>query len=189
MPYVHQIISKFKKSRRGFSLIEVIVSLFIFGLIMTAASQIFTRAFAGHRHARSLQHDIENAQYLSGILAKELRTSTIVNPNSPTSGAQSVQFYDHSQGLCIQYRIRSNALQVAKQNSTGPSACNVASLSVFTTVSSGTISGAFDVTPSSPSPHTVGRVTLALRIQEGTHSEVIQSTVSLRDFGTGGSNL
>ncbi len=181
------------KRQKGFSLIEVMVSLFIFGLVMTAASQIFTRAFAGHRYARDLQRDVENAQYLSGILSKELRTSTIVDPNAPTGNnpVQSVQFYEHSQGLCIQYRINQNALEVAKQSSTGPSACNNAVFTSgdFTTVSSGTIQGGFDVTPSDSSPRTVGRVTLALRIQEGTHSASIQSTVSLRDYGSSGSDL
>ena len=180
-----------RKIQKGFSLVEVMVALFAFSLVIIAASQIFTQAFAGHRYAKGLQHDIENAQYLTGILAKELRTSTIVDPNGPTSlpGVQLIQFYDHSQGLCIQYRINSNALQVAKQNSAGPSACNGTTLNGFTTVSSGTVSGAFDVIPSSPSPRTVGRVTLTLRIQEGVHSATIQSTVSLRDFGASGSNL
>ena len=180
-----------RKNQKGFSLIEVMVSLFIFSLVMIAASQIFTRAFAGHRYARNLQRDIENAQYLSGILSKELRTSTIVDPNGFTQNSQLVQFYEHSQGLCIQYRINAstNALEVAKQNSAGPSACNGASLNNFTVVSSGTITGGFDVTPSSASPRTVGRVTLSLRIQEGEHSASIQSTVSLRDYGVDGSNI
>lgn len=174
---------------RGFSLIEVLVSLFVFTLVMVAASQIFTQSFNGYRYAKSLQRDIENAQYLSGILSKELRTATIVDPNDLTDNAQSIQFYEHSQGLCIQYRISGGTLQVARENSSGPSTCNGASLSSFTVVSSGTISGGFDVIPSSASPRTVGRVTLALRISEGAHSEVIQSTVSLRDFGSGGSDL
>jgi prepilin-type N-terminal cleavage/methylation domain-containing protein len=173
----------------GFSLIEVMVSLFIFAMVMVAASQIFTQAFNGYRYAKNLQHDVENAQYLSGILSKELRTGTIVDPNDPTDNAQSIQFYEHSQALCIQYRISQETLQVARENSSGPAACNGATLSNFTTVSSGTISGGFDIVPSSASPRTVGRVTLALRIAEGAHSEVIQSTVSLRDFGSGGSDL
>jgi prepilin-type N-terminal cleavage/methylation domain-containing protein len=177
------------KKQRGFSLIEVMVSLFIFSIIMVSTSQIFTQAFAGHRYAKNLQRDIENAQFLSGILSKELRTSTIVDPNGATDNVQSLQFYEHSQGLCIQYRITQNSLQVARAASANPAACNGASLSGFTTISSGTLSGGFDVVPSDDSPRTIGRVTLALKIQEGTHSAVIQSTVSLRDFGSGGSNL
>jgi prepilin-type N-terminal cleavage/methylation domain-containing protein len=177
------------KQRKGFSLIEVMVSLFIFSIIMIGTSQIFTQAFAGHRYAKNLQRDIENTQYLSGILSKELRTSTIVDPNGVTDNSQSLQFYEHSQGLCIQYRITQSSLQVAREVSTGPVACNGSTLSNFTTISSGTLSGGFDIVPSDDSPRTVGRVTLALKIQEGTHSAVIQSTVSLRDYGSGGSNL
>ncbi len=178
--------------RKGFSLIEVLVSLFIFGIVMIAIAQIFTQAFAGHRYAKNLQRDVENAQYLAGILSKELRTSTIVDPNDAQEGVSSLQFYDHSQGLCIQYRIHNDSLEVAKENSSGPSACNGTTLSNFTTASSGTITGSFDVIPSDASPRTVGRVTLVLRIQEGiqgSHSAVIQSTVSLRDYGGEGSDL
>lgn len=178
-----------QSKKKGFTLVEIVVSLFIFSILMISIAQIFTEAFSGHRYAKNLQRDIENIQYLSGILSKELRTSTIVDPNGSQEGVTSVQFYDYSQGLCIQYRIRGTDLEVAKENAASPVACNGMNLSNFTVASSGTLSGSFDVIPSSASPRTVGRVTFTLRLQEGAHSAVVQSTVSLRDYGGEGSGL
>lgn len=183
-----QELTQIKK--QGFSLIEVLITVFIFSIIMIAASQIFTEAYGGYRYAKNLQRDLENAQFMTGILAKELRTSTIVSPSSPTTNVTSVKFYDHSQGECIQYRFISSRLEVARQGAASIAACSALGLSGFETVSTGTVAGSFDVTPSDDSPRRVGKVTIALRVQETPdHRAVFQSTVSLRDYGTGGSNL
>lgn len=177
------------KKQKGFSLVEVMVSMFIFVIIMLAASQIFTQAFAGHRYTRNLQKDIENAQFIMGILSKELRTSTIVSPTGINNGVSSIKFYDHSQQKCLSYRITGGRLEVASQNVASSAICNGTSLTTYQTVSTGTITGSFDITSSQSTPRRVGKVTLGLRVQEGTHAASIQSTVSLRDYGADGSNL
>jgi prepilin-type N-terminal cleavage/methylation domain-containing protein len=177
-----------QKKKMGYSLTEVIIAMFIFSIVMVAVSAVFTKGFSAHRYAKNLQRDVENMQYLMGILSKELRTGTIVSSDRPES-TDSVQFFDHSQDLCIGYRISAGSLQVAREASSGPSFCKGISLSGYTAVSTGGVTGRFHVVPSDSSPRTVGKVTFVFRIQEDVHSVVIQSTVSLRDFGSEGSNL
>lgn len=179
------MMTLFQKNCRGFGLIEVMVSLFIFTLMMIAVAEIFTDAFTGHRATRMVGRDIENIQYALNSISKELRTSSVVS----ASGSQSyVQFYDHSQSQCFRYRISGGALQVASATSTGVSNCNGMNLTSFTTLSTGTVSGSFDVTPSEDyggPPTRVGRVTISFQIAEdATHFARIQTTVSLRDFGS-----
>lgn len=176
-----------KVSLKGFTLIEVLVSLFIFAIIMIATSQIFASAFQGYRYTRTVQKDAENAQFALNILAKELRTSTVV---SPTAGpfpqrSTSVQFYDHSQQTCFLYRILGGALEMASRTAVPDVAsCASASLVTFRTISTGTVIGNFLVTPSSIAPARVGRVTISLDVNEGsTHRVRIQTSVSLRDYG------
>lgn len=66
-------------------------------------------------------------------------------------------------------------------------ACSALSFGSFTTMSTGDISGSFEVTPSATvggPPTRIGKVTIALDISERTtHHARIQTTVSLRDFG------
>ncbi|MBP9697675.1 MAG: prepilin-type N-terminal cleavage/methylation domain-containing protein [Candidatus Moranbacteria bacterium] len=187
-----------RKSYKGLTLIEVLVSLFIFSIMMAATAQIFTKAFSGYRNTRAIQRDVENAQYALNLISKELRTSTVVAPLTgpfPKPFA-SVKFYDHSQGLCFYYRIdtTAKALQVASAFSTGPADCTTKNVGTPATISTGTVSGSFQVTPSCSSVVTsgctgakrAGKVTISLDISEGagsTHKAQIQTTSSLRDFG------
>ncbi|MDO8566144.1 MAG: type II secretion system protein [Candidatus Moranbacteria bacterium] len=173
-----------QKNRSGFTLIEVLVSVAIFLVVMVTTSYIFTRAFAGYKETKALQHDIENAQYVLNLLAKELRTSSIAD-----FGSDWVQFIDYSQSICFRYRINGGSLQVAKVSSMKTlSACQSNSFvsGDYTTISTGTVSGKFNVIRSDPTVGSkrVGKVTTSLVIREGTaHEARIQTTVSLRDFG------
>ncbi|MCW1888557.1 MAG: prepilin-type N-terminal cleavage/methylation domain-containing protein [Candidatus Moranbacteria bacterium] len=180
-----------KNKRKAFSLVEVIISLFIFTIIMMAASQIFAQTFAGYRYTRNLQRDIENAQFIMAILSKELRTSTVVEPDGISTAATSVQFFDHSQQRCIKYRISGGVVEVASQSVASANVCNGTNFSAgnYATVSTGTVTGSFDITQSASSPRRVGKVTMALLIKEGVHEASIQTSVSLRDYGPEGSNL
>ncbi len=173
-----------RTTQKGFTLTEMLVSLFVFGLAMTGVAQIFSSSFSSYRVNRAVQYDVETAQHTLNIMAKELRTSSVV---SASGSQQFVQFYDHSQGKCFRYRISGAALQVASATSTGVSNCNGMSLTSFTTISTGTVTGSFQVTPSTAvggPPTKVGKVTIFLQIAEDTtHQARIQTTVSLRDFG------
>ena len=179
-------VSFFSRSYQGFTLTEVLVSMFVFTIMMTSVSQIFSTTFLGYKNIRAVQRDIDNAQYSLNIIAKELRTSTMTNPTTGTLvNRTDIQFFDHSQNRCLRYRISGGSLQVASAAAADMSACSALTLSSFTTITTGVITGSFRVTPSTASPLRVGKVTLSLDISEGsTHHARIQTSVSLRDFGT-----
>lgn len=168
--------------KRGFTLIEALVAMAVFSLMMASVTQIFSTTFLGYRNTRAVQRDIDNAQYSLNILAKELRTSSIVVGSGNVS---DVRFYDHSQGKCFRYRVNGGNLQVASADTTDTASCLSASLSAFTTISTGVVTGSFQVTPSAA--NLVGKVTISLDISEGsTHHARIQTSVSLRDFSVSG---
>src|SRR3989344_9059776 len=174
------------KTLRGFSLIEVMVSLVIFSIIMLAITQTFTRSFASYRNAKNIQNDVANAQFALNLLSKELRTSSITSPASNVL-VSSVQFYDYSQGMCFAYWINAGALQVMKISVPNFDACDtLVGPYLYKTITTGTVTGGFIITPSdfTSGSKTVGKVTISLQISEGTNHPVrIQTTVSLRDYG------
>lgn len=175
-----------QKNRSGFTLIEVMVSVAIFLVVMAATSYIFTRAFAGYKETKALQHDIENAQYVLNLLAKELRTSSVV---SASGVSNRVKFIDYSQNICFAYRINGGNLQVVKVAAGSFADCRdsmIETSTAYTTISTGVVTGNFSVRLSDPTAGSkkVGKVTTSLVIREGTaHVARIQTTVSLRDFG------
>lgn len=164
------------------------MSLFVFLIIMLALSSTFTQSFSGYRNTRAVQKDVENAQFALNLMAKELRTSTVVSFTVST-----VKFYDYSQGVCFEYKIANNQLAVSKRtvNYTGKPAdldpfseCS-GSLGNFTIlVQAGDLSGNFVVIRSDPNPKKVGKITTSLQISEGPkHTANVQTTSSLRDYG------
>jgi hypothetical protein len=149
---------------------------------MPVVAQIFSTAFTGYRSTRAVQHDIENAQYSMNVIAKELRTSSVVSNPGPQD---SVKFYDHSQGICFRYRISGGNLEMASAGSTGVADCSGKVLPALVTISTGTINGSFQVTLSDGGAvKHVGKVTISLEVYEdAAHRAHIQTSISLRDFG------
>lgn len=64
--------------KKGFSLIELMISVFVFLLIMTTIVQIFATQINAYRHARSVQNDLENAQFAMNYISKTLRTASVL---------------------------------------------------------------------------------------------------------------
>lgn len=173
----------------GFTLIEVIVSLSAFTIIMLAVVAIFGSAFVSYRETRSLQHNLESAQFAMNTMAKELRTSSVLSSSGAGSNID-IRFYDYSQNKCIRYLVMTNRLNKYSAVVAGsdPNArrgnCTVSAfggVSAQVLVEDVVESSASSV-PSDDSPRTVGRVTVRLRIGTTVNNQTIQSSVSLRDF-------
>jgi hypothetical protein len=185
------------------------VALFVFLIIMLSLSGTFTQSFAGYKNTRAVQKDVENAQFALNLMAKELRTSTVVSASGPHP---SVKFYDHSKSICFEYKIEDDGngnnkkkLTVSKRvidegdylNIPGdPSSFNPVSACsgslgnstdlVKTDTANGSVIGTFMVTPSDKTPGSkkLGKITTSLQISEGPkHTANVQTTSALRDYG------
>ncbi len=181
-------------SCKGFTLIEVMVSLAVFLIIMLAMSQTFTQSFAGYRNVKAVQRDVENAQFALNLMAKELRTSTVTIPSSGSLvNVKTVRFYDYSQNTCFEYQIDdvANQLTVKKKlvgTPSGDPSADCDNGGVWSTstpmAKAGILTGRFIVTPSTQTPKSAGKITISLQISEGpNHTARIQTTSSLRDYG------
>lgn len=182
-----------KKSLRGFTLIEMIISLGIFSIIALAVAGTFASGFSTYKETRALSRNVESAQFAVNTLAKLLRTSTIVEPTTATWDNRII-FYDNSSSRCFQYRVHASAglstLQARWFPAIDKALCQNGSSSfpaAFTQVTSGFVTGGFKVVPTVGSPNipSLGRVTLVLSVKENattTREARVQTTVSLRDY-------
>ncbi|MGK2848758.1 MAG: PilW family protein [Minisyncoccota bacterium] len=179
-----------RKHHFGFTLIEVVVALFIFSILMIAVSSIFTQFFGSYKEVQAMAKNVENSQFVLNRIAKELRTSTVTIAES-----SRVRFYDYSQDMCLEYRINSVAktFTVAQKVIALPvdpfTDCDNSGVWVGPQplikidTPSGVLQGSFLTTQSSKTPQRIGKVTASLSVQENAqHVSNFQVTVSLRDY-------
>lgn len=95
------------RSKKGFTLVEVLVAMFIFTIAMVAISEIFVSFIRSYRTARVMQKDLQDAQQASNYISKTLRTSTVMSGSEDSS---VIVIYDYSQGKCIQYKFAEDGL-------------------------------------------------------------------------------
>ncbi len=181
-----------KNTKKGFTLIEVVVTMAIFGIMMVALSGIFVSLFSAYKDSKALTRDIETAEHALNIMGKELRTSTIVCANGSTcpvtapQNATDVIFFDQSQSRCLRYRIAGNALVKGVSGVTTLASCTSGTTFSSEELTTGSVTGNFYLVSSgSGASSQVGRFTATLEISRNatsTMKERVQTSVSLRDY-------
>lgn len=172
----------FSSSERGFSLVEVMVSVFIFSMIVSMISGTFSAFLKNYSEAKRNASNIENAQFAMNLMAKTVRTS---NVKDFVSDQKYLELYDYAQGKCIKYAYLSGdkKIQVSESVKPDPASCDFSNMSNSQDVTGDFIENVnFYVTPSGAS--TYGKVTMAISLKETsqrTSSLRIQTTVSLRN--------
>ena len=186
------LVRQNKKNKRGFSLIEMLVSILIFSILMMMISGTFAGFYRNYSRQKKAQKDVENAQYILNFMAKRLRTSNIIafpsNPQGALSSSDNLDTYDYSQGQCIRYSLGSDKIikyAIAPSSTGDPSGCDFNSVT-YMNLSSNNINNAY-VYVSPISGDDKKKVTVVLYVQQDVAgpgqdtSEIpIQSSVSLR---------
>ncbi len=180
---------KTKRVKKGFTLVELIMAIFVFSLLMTAVTGIFVKLYWSYRNAKAIQRDAENAQFALNMMAKTLRTSRIIIPATNSSAAADITVYDYSRPSfkCIRYRFNAGSLQTGSFDAADEASCSVSdqNLAPMTT---GIVTGQFNIIQNSVSA--VGKVTISMEVcppggcSGGDISDRvrIQSAVSLRNY-------
>lgn len=182
-------ISLFEKKSssrsKGFSLVEMMVAMFVFSLVMVGVVASFAQVVKLNHTSKRIQQNLEDVRFVFNRITKTLRTSVVVS----SSGIQdSIQIYDYSQSKCFFYsfaqgvfRETSKSKPVAEANE--KTWCRDYNFGVGSAVagsSDTTLNGSFFVLPSSATQ--AGRITMRATITRLGISSTIQTTASLRNF-------
>ena len=186
------LLQQNKTTKKGFSLIEMIISIFVFSILMMMIAGTFAGFYRNYSKQKKAQKDIENAQYILNFMAKRLRTSVIVSSPSGAGNSQGVPLtkdntldtYDYSQGQCIRYSLDEKIMKYSLSFAAKPDDCSFSN--TYQSLSSNNINRAHVYVVSSGGGDK-GKVTIVLYVQQDTASpgqdtsEIpIQSSVSLR---------
>lgn len=186
-----QFFSSQRKNISGFSLVEVLVAMGVFSIVMAVVSVTFSGGFAAYKNTARSQRYLENAQYIMNDLAKQLRTSSVVNPlGNPAVNTNpvSIKFFDHSQSKCLIYRQHVGPDYIEKAIGTAATAalCDTApNFGAFTRVTTGEVTMHLRIQDSVLASR-AGLVVISFWVGGGAGSPVdpilLQSAVSLRDY-------
>ncbi|GEM_PF-1560485 len=123
-------IKKFFQKQKGFTLVEMLISVFLFSLVVIMLMGSFSSFFSSYINSKRNQNDIENAQYVMGTMVKTIRTSRIIGDIGDITGFP-LNIYDFSQLKCIQYDYDSVSKNImygeglpADINAPDPESCN-----------------------------------------------------------------
>jgi len=202
MPKILKNKIKFK-NRAGFSLLEMIVAMFVFSVAMVAATSIFGKFIVFQKKAKVIQQNVEDARFVMELMAKTLRTSSIISCNGDTAcseNSKSVEFYNYSQGQCMRYDFDSvnENIKLITAN-VDKNECDFAALNGTGTAMVNNFIGdlTFSVFQTVADPPRAGKVTMLAEVCStkgcsGSSNEktILQTSVSLRDYsvldGAGG---
>lgn len=175
-------IKKSQKNYSGFSLLEMMISMFIFVLAIVTAVSIFSSVSFTRKNSREIQKNMEDARTALDLMAKNMRMS--IGLNGTTS---MIYMFNTSQGNCVSYKFESSKLKIAQKipdaSFSEAERCNTTNMtynsSDYVDIIQNDVSGSFAIVPTSiTSPKTVGKATIILTI-DGVN---MQTSVSFRDY-------
>lgn len=172
--------------KSGFSLVEVLVAMFIFSLVGVMLAGSFSGFLKSYVSAKKAQKSSESALNAINLMAKTIRSSTLAGvPSSPT-----ILMFDNSQGAqgtCVSFQYAAGKIQVAVGDgitAANVSECDLATMGSFSdltpegAVADLNFSG--ELSDSTATPPTIGKVQISMKVQEKVSTH-LQTTVSLRN--------
>jgi len=193
-------MNKKHKKYKGFSLPEVIISMFIFVLIMLVVVSVFVVMVNARKNAQDMQKKMENIRYAMDFMAKNIRMSSI---DDSCSSINQIYIYNYSQGKCMHFKLISsssgNKIQVEETPSVARedlvnagSNCSSNPIVYSTPTGSATLAYSVPVDLATEgvdsikfscfllgSNYTLGRVTISMQMSGGFYP--VQTTVALRN--------
>lgn len=175
-------ISRKKNKYNAFSLMELLVAMFIFVIVTTVVIGTFGNMVNVKKKAKNVQQNLENTKYAMELMAKSIRMSSKTDYITPEND-QSIFMYNSSEGKCVSYQFSGGSLQRGVSGEDYDS-CVSGSSFTYTQITPENITGKFAVTPSNHSR--MGKVTISIVVStgNGSSSDTIrsQTTVSLRSY-------
>jgi len=161
-------------SSKGFTIIEVLVSTFVFSLIAILISGLFIQILAIQRRAFALQKIQENALFVTELLSREIRVSKIENQDSLNCTATTLNIIHPINGP-VTYSLVNGALQRTAGGATSDLNSSTITFSQLN----------FCITGSGIGDGQQARVAIIAAIQNKTGKEIltanIQTTITSRD--------
>jgi prepilin-type N-terminal cleavage/methylation domain-containing protein len=113
-----------RTSSRGFSLIELMVSISLFTIVVTIAMSAYVSLIAIDRTARATNELVSNLSYAVNAMSRSIRTGTYYTQSvTGTGNSNQFSFIDENCRY-VQYLLKSGSIGVCMSNADTSGACN-----------------------------------------------------------------
>lgn len=177
-------------NKKGFTLLEALIVVFIFTLAMISFTEYFAKFSKSSKDAKEIQKNLENAQYAMNLMAKTLRTSSIRVVGSSES---EIRGYDYSQEKCFNFWIAGHKINYGEKVVPNVVDIDMECGSIMpppildlTSEIINDLKFSFERSDATAVPPQMGKVTIFMEVGTGEIKERIQTTVSLRDYSVAG---
>lgn len=165
------------KHQQGFTLVEVLVTSFIFSIIALTVSGLFIQTLAVERRTFASQKIQENGLYIMELMSREIRVSKVQDQDSLNCTATSLTIIHPVNGTVV-YSLLNGVLQRTADGVTTDLSSSAVTFSRLN----------FCIAGSGQTDGQQARVTILASIQNKTGREilttVLQTTVSSRNVET-----
>jgi Tfp pilus assembly protein PilV len=184
-----------KKTKKGFSIIELLVAMFISTLIAITVVTTFVSAYRAQKNARNTQKDVEDSKISLEYLAKIIRMSSNIKPAAGGT-VTSIYMYNKSIDNCIRFEYNGGSKKIEERrcqpqdtanpcstgdNTTFGSDCPGGVTPAATEVSGQMGSAQFYIPNYGAVINPIQRITIRMQMMKDTNAR-LQTTVSLRDY-------
>jgi prepilin-type N-terminal cleavage/methylation domain-containing protein len=107
---------RIKKAQQGFTLIEMIVSIFIFSIVMVIATGSLVTILGANRKAQAVKTVMNNLNFALDSMTRAIRVGTDYDcgvPSCDTSGSTEFSFVD-TDGDKILYRLNESTSRIER---------------------------------------------------------------------------
>lgn len=156
--------NRFLGLKKGVTLIELLIGMFIFTLMIVAMTMVMVTILHRQSDIKAMQADTEEHSLIMGYLAKKIRMSTY-----GSGSGLSITVNDHNTATDTKFEFKTDAatsMPVLEENGT---------------IIARNIKGSFSVVNNTNLATQIPRVTILLKKPDSIDSAV-QTTVSLRSY-------
>lgn len=178
------------KNKKGFSLLEMLIAMFISTLIIITVVAAFASAFRARENAGNIQRNVEDAKTALEYMAKVIRMSSNLKPVAAGTSTTAIYMYNKSLNKCISFSFSSASDDISEISCIPLSAddpCTLGDASNFVADCNGaqTSTKITDNDLNDASFYVQGsaikRVTIRMQMLQDLNAG-LQTTVSLRDY-------
>lgn len=162
-----------RRSGRAFTLIEMVVSLGVFGVLAIVIITLFVTSLHLNRRSTATHAVVGNVRYTIELMERELRTGT-----GFLDAGEGILEFTNDRGQTVRYRVENAALQRFNQATNAYEDLTTSAIRV-------TSADFFELNGQAAGDGLQPRITVVLRVQALADPRVsydIQTTVSARDL-------
>ena len=172
-----------KKSQKGFSLLEALISIAVFTIIMVATAETFASMIQTKVEVDRMRESHQKAQVAIESITKSIRSGVVVTPDSGYASQETIRIYDYSQSLCIEYAFLGTALQKRTASIDRDECTAGVSLPDTQIMVRDTVKGNFDISWDDDNKYvTIRLLLISPNQQASTNQTRVQTTVAMRNL-------